>query len=144
MPEGEQRMEYVNILLRADELIFEPKALRITDVHHEKYVIPYEEIALVYIAVSDGKEWDLKKCHMPEIIDITKDMDGALLIYNRQQGRFVVRTDRVKDTAGMMLEKLTRYAPHALFGFQPWLNEYDAGQFEEVLEMIDVMKECAF
>lgn len=137
-------MEYVNILLRADELIFESKALRITDVHHEKYVIPYEEIALVYIAVSDGREWDLKKCYMPEIIDITADMDGALLIYNRQQGCFAIWTDRIRDTAGEILERLTRYAPHALFGFQPWLREYDTGQFEEVLEMIDVMKECTF
>lgn len=143
-PEGEQRMEYANILLQADEIIFDSEVFRVVDVHQEKYVIPYEETALVYIAVSNEKEWDLKKCYMPEIIDITKDMDGALIICNRQQSCFVIRTDRVKDTAAELLEIFVRYASHALFGFQPWLNECDAGQFEEILEMIDVMKECAF
>lgn len=135
-------MEYVNILLQAEELVFDSAALRIIDAQRGEYVIPYDEIVLAYIAVGDVGKGDLGSCQTPEITDITKDMEGALLLCNRQKGRFTIQTDRIGDTAGELLEKLTRRAPHALFGFQPWLNEYDAGQFEEVLKMIDVMKEC--
>lgn len=140
-------MEYVNIFLRADELVFAADALRITDVRRDEYVIPYEEIVIAYIAVCSGEESEteqsLRDSYAPEITDITKDTTGSLVIYNRQQNCFVIRMDSVGAvTAGQVIGKLTQYAPHALFGFQPWLNEYDDRQYEEILEMVDIMKEC--
>lgn len=140
-------MEYVNIFLRADELVFAADALRITDVRRDEYVIPYEEIVIAYIAVCSGEESEteqsLRDSYAPEITDITKDTTGSLVIYNRQQNCFVIRMDSAGAvTAGQVIGKLTQYAPHALFGFQPWLNEYDDKQYEEILEMVDIMKEC--
>lgn len=140
-------MEYVNIFLQADELVFAADALRITDVRRDEYVIPYEEIVIAYIAVCSGEESEteqsLRDSYAPEITDITKDTTGSLVIYNRQQNCFVIRMDSVGAvTAGQVIGKLTQYAPHALFGFQPWLNEYDDRQYEEILEMVDIMKEC--
>lgn len=140
-------MEYVNIFLQADELVFAADALRITDVRRDEYVIPYEEIVIAYIAVCSGEESEteqsLRDSYAPEITDITKDTTGSLVIYNRQQNCFVIRMDSVGTvTAGQVIGKLTQYAPHALFGFQPWLNEYDDRQYEEILEMVDIMKEC--
>lgn len=140
-------MEYVNIFLQADELVFAADALRITDVQRDEYVIPYEEIVIAYIAVCSGEESEteqsLRDSYAPEITDITKDTTGSLVIYNRQQNCFVIRMDSVGAvTAGQVIGKLTQYAPHALFGFQPWLNEYDDRQYEEILEMVDIMKEC--
>lgn len=140
-------MEYVNIFLQADELVFAADALRITDVRRDEYVIPYEEIVIAYIAVCSGEESEteqsLRDSYAPEITNITKDTTGSLVIYNRQQNCFVIRMDSVGAvTAGQVIGKLTQYAPHALFGFQPWLNEYDDRQYEEILEMVDIMKEC--
>lgn len=140
-------MEYVNIFLQADELVFAADALRITDVRRDEYVIPYEEIVIAYIAVCSGEESEteqsLRDSYAPEITDITKDTTGSLVIYNRQQNCFVIRMDSMGAvTAGQVIGKLTQYAPHALFGFQPWLNEYDDRQYEEILEMVDIMKEC--
>lgn len=140
-------MEYVNIFLQADELVFAADALRITDVRRDEYVIPYEEIVIAYIAVCSGEESEteqsLRDSYAPEITDITKDTTGSLVLYNRQQNCFVIRMDSVGAvTAGQVIGKLTQYAPHALFGFQPWLNEYDDRQYEEILEMVDIMKEC--
>lgn len=132
-----ERMRHVNILLHAEAFVFGKDSLKVTDVHKEEYEIPYGEIVLVYIA-SCGEDGICA----PELSDITEDTDGTIVICNSQQNRFEIRADLAEHAAGEVFKSLTEYAPHALFGSQPWLNEYDAGQFEEVLEMVDIMKEC--
>lgn len=138
-------MEFVNILLQATQLEIDEAALRIVDMQQNRYVIPHEEIVLAYVAVYEGEIMGkgMRDCYIPEIMDMTKDMAGILVIYNRQQNCFKIGMDSIKTmTAEWVIDKLTQYAPHALFGFQPWMNEYDGGQFEEILEMVDIMKEC--
>lgn len=138
-------MEYVNILLQADRLELDEDAFRITDMQQNRYVIPHEEIVLAYVAVYEEETMGngTRDCYIPELTDMTEDTAGTLVIYNRQQNCFRIGMDSVKTmTAGRVIRKLTRHAPHALFGFQPWVNEYDSGQFEEILEMVDIMKEC--
>lgn len=138
-------MEFVNILLQATQLEIDEAALRIVDMQQNRYVIPHEEIVLAYVAVYEGEIMGkgMRDCYIPELTDMTEDTAGTLVVYNRQQNCFRIGMDSVKMmTAGQVIKKLTRYAPHALFGFQPWVNEYDSGQFEEILEMVDIMKEC--
>lgn len=130
-------MKYVSIRLCAKDIEFKEESIRIVDGQLEEYEIPYEEMVLIYIVLRDGED-----CRIPEIWDITEHMEGALVICNRRQNCFAVRTDTAGQSAEEILWGLTERVPYALFGSQPWLNEYDSGQFDEVLKMVDMMKEC--
>lgn len=130
-------MRCVNISLSAKAFVFGKDLIKIIDSRQEEYEISYGDVILAYIVSCGGNGiW------VPEIADITEDMEGTLVICNRWQNRFAVQTDLAESTAGNVFKELTIHAPHALFGAQPWLNEYDGRQFEEALEMVDVMKEC--
>lgn len=131
--------KHLNIILEPTDIRFTGKCIEIIDPHIGRYQLPYEDIVQVSLRVykQESKDW-----YEPEIAEITKDMDGDLVICNRWQNHFVLRMDQTGSMAGGVLGDLTRYAPHALFGAQPWLEEYDDRQFKEALEMVDIMKEC--
>lgn len=129
--------KYVNILLHAGKFEFEEESIKIADVRQDEYVIPYGEMVFVYIMLHAGEGY----C-APDLKDIADGMEGALVICNRLQNFFVIQTDEAEETAEEILRELTKRAPHALFGSRPWLNQYDEEQFEEILKMVDIMKEC--
>lgn len=135
--ERKRQMRCVSIQLRANVFVFGDDALKIIDSRQKEYEIPYRDIVLAYIVSRDGEG-----IRVHEIGDITEDMKGTLIIFNRWQNRFVLQADPAEYTAGSVFKKLVVCAPHALFGFQPWLNEYDGRQFEEAVEMVDIMREC--
>ena len=130
-------MKYVSIRLCAKSIEFKEASISIIDSQLDEYEIPYGEMVLVYIVLREGDD-----CRIPELADITDSMEGALVICNRRQNCFVIQTDETGKSAEEILWGLTGRAPHALFGSQPWLNEYDSRQFETVLEMVDMMREC--
>lgn len=135
---GKRRMEHVSILLCARRIEFENESVRITDTQMNEYIIPYEEIVTVNIVLQEEDGF-----HAVELEDVTVDMKGALVICNRRQNFFEIHTDAVGKTEGEIFIELAKYTPCALFGCQPWINPYDSGQFEEMLEMVDLMRDCS-
>ncbi len=131
--------KHVNIILRPADIRFAEKWVEITDPHIGEYQISYEDIVRVSLRVYEQGRTDW---YEPEITEITKDMDGDLVICNRWRNHFVLKMDLAGSEAGGVFGEFVKHAPHALFGAQPWLNEYDSRQFKEVLEMVDIMKAC--
>ena len=134
---AELNQQTLNILLCVEGLVLDGESIRLIDARLDEYVIPYEEIVLAYITSREGESVSI-----PEFGDITEDMEGTLVIYNRHQNCYTIEMGAVKDTAGRVFCRLAEMVPHALLGSQPWLNVYDRKQFGEVLEMVDIMKKC--
>lgn len=134
---GKRRMEHVSILLYAREIEFKKELVRIIDTQMNEYVIPYEEIVTVNIVLQGEEGFGAV-----ELEDIVGDMKGTLVICSRRQNFFEIQTEAAGKTEGEIFIELTKYAPCALFGYQPWINQYDSGQFEEILEMVDIMRGC--
>lgn len=106
---GKKRMKYVNILLCVEGLVLDGESIRLIDARLDEYVIPYEEIVLAYITSREGESVSI-----PEFGDITEDMEGTLVIYNRHQNCYTIEMGAVKDTAGRVFCRLAEMVPHAL------------------------------
>lgn len=128
-----------NIVLQPKEISFKRKYMKIKDLQYGNYRIPYEEIVLAYLSAEDAESGGYYK---PGIADITRDMDGDLVLYGCRRDRFTIHTDLLKETAGVMLEELAIRAPYILVGAQDWFDEEDEEQFSQIGEMVEIMRGC--
>ena len=132
-------MENRNITLHPEKISFRKSYVGIKDAAYGNRRIPYKEIVLGYLRVRDQESGGYYK---PEITDITRDMDGDLILYDYRHCCFHIRTDLVSETAGAMLGELTMHAPYILAGGQEWFDEYDEKQFAEIGKMVEIMQGC--
>ena len=132
-------MKYPTIRLRPRTIHFGSNSVTITDSQTGKYKIPYKEIVLVFIRIYDHETGDYQE---PELTDITSDMEGDLILCDAEHCRWEIETELSGRTAGALLEELCIHAPFAVAGGQSWFDQENEGEFEEVREMVSLMRAC--
>lgn len=132
-------MENKDIMLHPEKISFKRRCIKVKDIVYGECRIPYKEIIMGYVKI-----WSQESggCHKPEIIDITEDTDGDLILYDYRHCCFHIQTDLVSETAGAMLGELTMHAPYILAGGQEWFDEHNEEQFAEIGEMVEIMRGC--
>ena len=128
-----------NVILHQEKISLKRSYIGIKDTRYWNRRIPYKEIILGYLKVWDRESGGYYK---PEITEVTRDMDGDLILYDYRHCCFHIRTDLVSETAGAMLGELTMHAPYILAGGQEWFDEYDEKQFAEIGKMVEIMQGC--
>ena len=127
------------IRLRPEKILFRNKSIIIAESGNRKGKIPYEQIVTAFLSVQGGESGD---CLEPEITEITGDMDGELILRDRANRRWEIRTDLTGETAGALLEKLCIHAPYVLAGGQSWSGETGEEDFRRLAEMVGLMRSC--
>lgn len=105
----------------------------------EEYRIFYEDMVWAYVSVPSGEAEDVQR---PDIADITEDVKGDLVVYDRKRCRWVFETDRISQTAGNLLKRLCFYAPYIVAGGQDWFDITDKAEFDMIRQMVKVRRAC--
>lgn len=132
-------MGIIEIRLRPENILFEDESVRVVDARTGKHRLFYSEIVLACLRVWDQKK---KQYWEPEITDITSDMEGDLILYDKGHCRWEIRTDRSGKKAGSLLEEICIHAPFVMAGFQSWFDRSGRSDFERIAEMGEAMRVC--
>ena len=129
----------MNLILNPTNIRFTKKWIEAVDSHTGRYRLPYKDIVQAGLRVynQNSEDW-----YEPEITEITKGMEGDLVICDHQGCQWIIHTDLVEKTAQAMLSELAMHAPHILIGRQTWVDLEDADAFAEIANMVDLMRQC--
>lgn len=105
----------------------------------EKYRIFYKDIVWAYISVPNDRTGC---CESPDITDVTEDMEGALVVCDKERCRWIFQTDRIGQTAGSLLKKLCLHAPYIVAGGQDWFDITRPADFDMIRQMVKVKRAC--
>lgn len=129
----------LDITLRPESILFTGNCIKIADFNSGKYKISYKEIVLAYLRVRDRESGIV---YEPEVIDITTDMEGELIICDSAHCQFRIKTDLTGKPAGALLLELALHAPYILIGAQTWFDQKDEREFKEIKNMVETMRWC--
>lgn len=129
----------INFILKPADIQFTEKWIEAVDSRAERYRLPYEEIVQAGLRVyrQNSRDW-----YEPEITEITKDMEGDLVICDHQGCQWMIHTDLIEKTAEAILSELVMHAPYILVGRQNWVDLEDEDTFAEISDMVDLMRQC--
>ncbi len=134
---GKER-DNTSVLIQAGKISCDKKYIDVSDLCHVEFKIPYDEIIVAYIEDFDEEKRIL---YRPEIIDLTEETGGNLVLYDSQFCRFEIHLEQTGKKAGMIFKQLAVHAPYIFLSYQPWLDECDEEQFAEIKEMVSIMKD---
>ena len=129
--------EKMCITLRPERIHLGGSSMKILDSHRGRYKIPYREIVSAFLSVPDRESGIY---YEPDITDITRDMNGDLILYDTENSRWRIQMDLAESTAGNVLIDLAVHAPHILIGGQTWLDADEEEDFAEAVRMTAVMQ----
>lgn len=121
-----------------EKIIFHKSSIVMTEPGAGRHQIPYQNIVLAYIKVWDD---DAGSYLEPEITEITPQMDGELILYDKEKKRWVIRTDKAGKKAGALLEELCIRAPYIIAGGQGWFDRSLESDYEMAGQMVGLMAE---
>ena len=105
----------------------------------ERHRIFYKDIIWAYISVPDDRAGC---CGNPDIADVTEDMEGTLVVYDKERCRWIFRTDQTGQTAGGLLKELCIHAPYIVAGGQDWFDISNKADFDMIRQMVKVKRAC--
>lgn len=130
--------ERMYITLRPEQIHLGGSCMKILDSHRGRYKIPYQEIVSAFLSIPDRESGVY---YEPDITDITRDMNGDLILYDTANSRWRIQMDLAESTAGNVLADLAVHAPYVLLGRQPWLDVDDEEDFAEAVKMTAAMRD---
>lgn len=129
----------MNLILKPTDIRFTKKRIEIVDSRAGRCRLSYKDIVWTGLRVYDQSSGD---CYEPEITEITKGMEGDLVICDHQNCRWIIHTDLLEKTAQAILSELVMHAPYILVGRQTWIDLEDTDAFTEISNMVDLMRHC--
>lgn len=126
-------------ILKPKGICFTPRYIKITDSGRKQYQIFYKDLILASLQTFDDKSG---ACYEPDITDITKNMEGDLILYGFGNTRWQIRMEETGKTAGSALSDLAAHAPHILIGRQTWIDIENEEELETLGNMVNLMGRC--
>lgn len=114
---------------------FKKKRVILTDKKNMEISLPYGELVAAYLEIGDKITGQISR---PGLEDVTEDMGGSLILYDREYRRICVHTAGVR--AGLLLKQLAVHAPYLFLGYMPWMDEGNQQEFFRMREMVSVMR----
>ena len=105
----------------------------------ERHRIFYKDIIWAYISVPDDRSGC---CENPDIADVTENMEGTLVVYDKEQCRWIFRTDQTGQRAGGLLKELCIHAPYIVAGGQDWFDISNKADFDMIRQMVKAKRAC--
>lgn len=124
------------ITLRPSGIRFTGSCIKMRDPRSGEYRIPYKDLVLAGIRIYDKVSGSY---YEPEVTDITKDMEGDLILYDLRHVRWQIRTEVSGKRAGALIEELAVRWPGILIGRQTWADIENDEDFAEIGNMVRLM-----
>lgn len=124
------------IILKPSGIRFTGSCIKLGDSRSGEYRIPYKDLVLAGIRIYDKASGSY---YEPEVTDITKDMEGDLILYDFRHVRWQIRTEASGKRAGALIEELAVRRPGILIGRQTWADIENDEDFEEIGNMVRLM-----
>lgn len=124
------------IILKPSGIRFTGSCIKLRDSRSGEYRIPYKDLVLAGIRIYDKFSGSY---YEPELTDITKDMEGDLILYDFRHVRWQINTEVSGKRAGALIEELAVRWPCILIGKQTWADIENEGDFEEIGNMVRLM-----
>lgn len=131
--EGTRNIPSIEMWVRKAE--FKKNRVILTDKRNMEILLPYRELVAAYLEIRDKNTGQISR---PELEDVTEDLVGCLILYDREYRRICVHTTGVR--AGLLLKQLAIHAPYLFLGYMPWMDEGDQQEFFRIREMVSVMR----
>lgn len=129
----------LSIILKPADIQFTEEHIEMIDPSTGRYPLPYADIVTAGLRVynRESKSW-----YEPEITEITKGMEGDLIIRDNRNCQWIIHTDLTEKTAETILSELAMHAPYIMIGRQTWIDLEDEDAFAEASNMVDLMRQC--
>ena len=128
-----QNIPFIEIWIR--KAGFKKNRVIMTDKRNMEISLSYGELVAAYLEIRDKTTGQISR---PELEDVTEDLEGTLILYDREYRRICVRTAGIK--AGLLLKQLAIHAPYLFLGYMPWMDEENQQEFFRIREMVSVMR----
>lgn len=100
--------------------------------------LPYREMLFVYLE----RKTEVKGVvQIPPVEEITGEMEGNLVIWNRTHRCIRLDLSSQKETAGALFIRLAEHIPFAFLGATPWMQVENEQDFQEMVRMVDLYQE---
>lgn len=133
-----KKRNYTYVSIQAGNIDCERRGIKVSDDRHVELSLPYNEIIVAYIETFDNEKGNF---YRPEIMELTDEMTGSLVLYDSNFVRFEIHLEKTEKTAGTILKQIAVHAPYIFLSYQPWLDERDEEHFAEVKEMVSIMRD---
>ena len=101
-------------------------------------VLPYREMLFVYL---ERKREVKGVVQIPPVEEISGEMEGNLVIWNRTHRCIRLDLSSQKETAGALFIRLAEHIPFAFLGATPWMQVENEQDFQEMVRMVDLYQE---
>lgn len=135
-----KKRNYTCVSIQAEKIDCEKGYIKVSDDRRMELCFPYKEIIVAYIEIFDSKK-DI--FYRPEIMELTEEMTGNLVLYDSKFVRFEIHLEQTEKTAGMILKQIALHASYIFLSYQPWLDERDEERFTEIKEMVSIMRDIS-
>lgn len=116
---------------------FKKSRMIMTDKRDMEISFPYGELVAAYLEICDEATGQISR---PELEEITEELEGCLVLYDREYRRVRIRPAGVGVRAGALLKELAIHAPYLFLGYMPWMDEGNQEEFFRIREMVSVMR----
>ena len=116
---------------------FKRNHLILTDTGNTEIMVPYKELVAAYIEIPDKRTGHVIR---PDISEVTEELEGCLVLYDREYRRIRIHPRGGGEGAGAILKQLAVHAPYLFWDYMPWLDEGDQEEFFRIREMVSVMR----
>lgn len=116
---------------------FKRSYLILTDTQNMQITVPYRELVAAFLELHDERTGDVLH---PDISEVTEEMEGCLVLYDREYRRIRVHSAGREEGTGAILKSLAVHAPYLFWDYMPWMDEGDQEEFFRIREMVSVMR----
>lgn len=129
-----------DIILRPERIQLTRSDIRLVDSMTGRYKIPYKELLAARIRI---KNQISGVYYEPEITEISRDMRGDLIFYDRRRYRWQIQMDLIDQAAGAILVKLAVRAPYIFLGRESiaWSEQEEQEAFAGIVHIVEMMRQ---
>lgn len=131
-------MENLETVCIPEKIVFYKNSITMAEKGKGTHRISYQDVVLAYLKVWDEVSGSYQE---PEITEITPEMDGEMILYDKGHKRWIIRTEKAGKKAGALLEELCIHAPYIMVGGQDWFDRSLESDFETIGQMVGLMTE---
>lgn len=116
---------------------FKKSRVIMTDKRNTEISLRYGELVAAYVEICDEITGQIRH---PDLEEVTEELEGCLVLYDREYRRIRVRPAGVGVRAGALLKELAIHAPYLFLGYMPWMDEGNQQEFFKIRQMVSIMR----
>lgn len=122
------------------EISFKRNCLVMADTRNMEIMMPYKELVAAYIEICDERTGSIAH---PDISEVTEELEGCLVLYDREYRCIRVRPVGREKRAGAILKQLAIHAPYLFWDYMPWMDEGNQEEFFNIRQMVSAMRDVS-